>query len=68
VLGSVLAIALGWVSGTPTGDGGRRRTGAGTTGLVLGVVGVALFAPFCLVYFLVLGYPLPRIHRYQPPV
>jgi len=57
---------LGWISGAPTEDGGRRRTGAGTTGLVLGIVGVALFGTICFVYFVVLGYPLPQIHRYYP--
>jgi hypothetical protein len=41
----------------PTGASAQR----------LGIVGVGLFATFCLIYFVVLGYPLPQIHRYRPP-
>jgi hypothetical protein len=67
VRASVLAIVLGWISGTQNADGSRRRSAAATTGVVLRIVGVALFAAHCFTYFVVLGYPLPAIHRYQPP-
>jgi len=67
VLASVLAIVLGRISGTQNANGNRSRSAAGTTGMVLGIVGLALFTAFCFTYFVVLGYPLPAIHRYQPP-
>jgi hypothetical protein len=37
-----------------------------TTGIILGWVSIALFATFVVVYFVILGYPLPEIHRYRP--
>ena len=64
---SVLAVILGSLSGTRDADGTRRRSGAATTGIVLGCISIGLFLVICIVYFGVLGYPLPQIHRYQPP-
>jgi hypothetical protein len=64
---SVLAVILGSLSGTPAADGRRRRSSAAVTGIVLGCVSIALFITICIVYFGILGYPLPQIHRYQPP-
>ena len=65
---SVLAVILGALSGSKDADGRRHRSGAAVTGIVLGCVSIGLFLLICIIYFGVLGYPLPQIHRYQPPV
>ena len=65
---SVMAIVLGTLSGRRDADGRRRRNGAAVTGIVLGCVSIGLFLLLDVVYFGVLGHPLPQIHRYQPPV
>jgi hypothetical protein len=65
---SVLAVILGTLSGSKDADGRRHRSGAAVTGMMLGCVSIALFLVICIIYFGVLGYPLPQIHRYQPPV
>jgi hypothetical protein len=64
---SVSAVILGSLSGGPGGDGVRRRPPAAVTGIALGCIGIGLFVLICIVYFGVLGYPLPQIHRYTPP-
>jgi Domain of unknown function (DUF4190) len=67
LVASVSAVILGSLSGTRDADGTRRRSGAAVTGIVLGCISIGLFVVICIVYFGVLGYPLPQIHRYQPP-
>ena len=64
---SVSAVILGSLSGSRGGDGVRRRSPAAVTGIVLGCIAIGLFVLICVVYFGVLGYPLPQIHRYTPP-
>jgi hypothetical protein len=64
---SVLAVILGSLSGRRDADGKRRRSGAAVTGMVLGCVSIGLLLLICVIYFGVLGYPLPQVHRYQPP-
>jgi len=68
LVASVMAVILGSLSGRLDADGRRRRSGVAVTGIVLGCVSIGLFLTICIVYFGVLGYPLPQIHRYQPPV
>jgi hypothetical protein len=66
VLASVLAIVLGILSGDTGPDGRRRRSNAARAGIILASIAIGLFVAACIVYFGVLGYPLPRIHRYRP--
>lgn len=58
----VIAVVLGLLC--PTDHTGRRPAQA-RAGIALGAVSVLLLATFCVVYFGVLGYPLPRIERYR---
>src|SRR5919199_6424398 len=67
IAASVLAVILGSLSGRRDADGRRRRNGAAVTGIVLGCVSIGLLLLIGIIYFGVLGYPLPQIHRYQPP-
>jgi hypothetical protein len=67
LVASVFAVILGSLSGTRDADGTRQRSGAAVTGIVLGCISIGLFIVICVVYFGILGYPLPQIHRYQPP-
>jgi hypothetical protein len=63
----VAAIVLGFLSGDrDTRDGAGSRSGRATAGIVLGGVSLTMFAVFCIVYFGVLGYPFPHLHRYHP--
>ena len=66
VLASVVAVVLGILSGDTGPDGRRRRSNTARAGIILASVAIALFVAACIVYFGVLGYPIPRIHRYQP--
>jgi hypothetical protein len=61
-LAGLIAIVLGLLC--PTDHTGRRPAQA-RVGIALGAVSVLLLAGFCVVYFGLLGYPLPRIERYQ---
>jgi hypothetical protein len=67
LVASVLAVILGSISGSRDADGTRRRSGAAVTGIALGCASIGLFLAICIIYFGILGYPLPQIHRYQPP-
>jgi hypothetical protein len=62
---SILAVILGFLadkdSHTP---GGRSR--AANAGIVLGCVSIGIAAVISIVYFGILGYPPPQIHRYHP--
>ena len=65
VLASVAAVALGLstrMSDSAT-ERGRQRA---AWGICLGGLSLAIFGGFCLVYFVLLGYPLPHITRYHP--
>ncbi|MEU4161413.1 hypothetical protein [Actinoplanes sp. NPDC026670] len=62
-LAGLLAVVLGFLS--PAGADGRRP-GQARAGILLGAVSFILFVTFCVVYFGVLGYPLPRIEPYRP--
>lgn len=62
---SILAVILGFLAGKDSHAGGRRSRVA-NAGIVLGCVGVAAAAVISIVYFGILGYPLPQIHRYNP--
>ena len=61
---SILAVILGFLAGkdSPTGS---RRSRVATAGIVLGCVSIVTAAVIGIVYFGVLGYPLPQIHRYH---
>jgi hypothetical protein len=61
-LAGLIAVVLGLLC--PTDHTGRRPAQA-RVGIALGAVSVLLLAGFCVVYFGLLGYPLPRIERYQ---
>ncbi|MGA5299627.1 hypothetical protein ACPCHT_06835 [Nucisporomicrobium flavum] len=61
-LAGVLAVVLGLLC--PTDHTGRRPAQA-RAGIALGATSVLLLAGFCVVYFGILGYPLPRIERYH---
>jgi hypothetical protein len=61
LLSSVLALVFGYLSRSR-----RGRTQPGTAGIVLGWIGVTLAFAVFFVYFVVLGYPFPEIHRYRP--
>jgi hypothetical protein len=54
------------LSGDTGPDGRRRRSNAARAGIILASIAIGLFVAACIVYFGVLGYPLPRIHRYRP--
>jgi hypothetical protein len=60
------AILLGMVS-TPhrRPDGRSRRSTRAVAGIVLGCVSLGIAATICVIYFGVLGYPLPQLHRYH---
>lgn len=65
-IGSLAAIVCGVASPRIAGpDAQLRRANEARVGILLGVAGVALTAAAALVYFVVLGYPLPRVHRYS---
>jgi hypothetical protein len=66
IAASVLAVILGCLSGSRDVEGRRRRSGTAVTGIVLGCVSIGVFLTICIVYFGVLGHPLPQIHRYHP--
>jgi hypothetical protein len=62
---SILAVILGFLAGKDShAAGGRGR--AANAGIVLGFVSIAIAVVISIVYFGVLGYPLPQIHRYHP--
>jgi hypothetical protein len=67
LVASVLAVILGSLSGSRDAEGTRRRSSAAVTGIALGCASIGLFLAICIIYFGILGYPLPEIHRYQPP-
>jgi hypothetical protein len=62
---SIMAVILGSLAGKDSHAGGRRSRVA-TAGIVLGCVSIATAAVISIVYFGILGYPLPQIHRYHP--
>jgi hypothetical protein len=62
---SILAVILGLLASKDPHPGGRRSRAA-TAGIVLGSVSIAVAIVISIVYFGVLGYPLPQIHRYHP--
>ena len=62
---SILAVILGFLAGKDSPSAGGRSRVA-TAGIVLGFVGIAMAAAISIVYFWILGYPLPQIHRYHP--
>jgi hypothetical protein len=62
---SILAVILGFLAGKDShAAGGRSR--AANAGIVLGCVSIVIAAVISIVYFGILGYPLPQIHRYHP--
>ena len=61
-LAGLLAIVLGLLCPT---DHTGHRPGQARVGIALGAVSVLLLAGFCVVYFGVLGYPLPHVERYH---
>jgi hypothetical protein len=62
----LIAIIVGIASGRTDNEGRRMRHRHATIGITLGAASLALLATVCLVYFVVLGYPLPHIGRYHP--
>jgi hypothetical protein len=67
VITPLAAIVLGLLSRTsPAVDGRGRRSSRAVTGIVLGCLSLLILATVCIVYFGVLGYPLPHLHRYHP--
>ena len=66
VVASVLALVFGYLSHARSRAAGQEVSGLATAGIILGWVSIALFATFVVVYFVILGYPLPEIHRYRP--
>jgi hypothetical protein len=66
LLASVVAVVLGVLSGETGPNGRRRRSGIARAGIILGLVAIGLFVTVGTVYFGILGYPLPHIHRYRP--
>jgi hypothetical protein len=65
-LASLVAVVLGVLSGDTDPDGRRRRSGTARAGIILGLVAIGLLLIASTVYFGILGYPLPHIHRYRP--
>ncbi|UDY34264.1 hypothetical protein [Dermatobacter hominis] len=63
LLGSIAAIACGWVARSRTGLPSSERDRA-LVGVVLGALGLAAPLVALFVYCVVLGYPFP-IHRYR---
>lgn len=65
-IGSLVAIVCG-VSAPriSSAEGRMRRPTEARVGILLGVVGLTLGVLAVFVYFIVLGYPLPRFHRYS---
>jgi hypothetical protein len=66
VFASLLAIVLGvavHMSSTPASVASKQRA---TAGIALGATSLLLFIAFCVMYFGVLGYPLPHIAPYRP--
>jgi hypothetical protein len=61
LLSSGLALLFGYLSRSHRGN-----SQPATAGIVLGWIGVILGVTVMFVYFVVLGYPLPEIHRYRP--
>jgi hypothetical protein len=66
VVASLVAVVLGVLSGDTDPDGQRRRSGTARAGIILALIAIGLFLTGCVVYFGILGYPLPHIHRYRP--
>jgi hypothetical protein len=69
VITPLAAILLGLLSPRRSvgaaGTAVARPTRA-TAGIALGCISLAVLATICIVYFGVLGYPLPELHRYHP--
>jgi hypothetical protein len=66
VMASILAIVLGaatHLSGTNVSAAAKQRA---TIGIILGAVSVLILATICIIYFGILGYPLPHIEHYRP--
>ena len=61
---SILAVVLGFLGGKDPTTGRRGRLA--TAGMTLGCVAIAGAAIISIIYFGILGYPLPQIHRYRP--
>jgi uncharacterized membrane protein len=63
----VAAIVLGLLGRDrgPSGITGRSN-GRATAGVILGSLWLVMFLTFCIVYFGILGYPLPHFHHYHP--
>jgi hypothetical protein len=66
VVASLVAVVLGVLSGDTDPDGHRRRSGTARAGIILALIAIGLFLAGGVVYFGILGYPLPHIHRYRP--
>jgi Domain of unknown function (DUF4190) len=67
VITPLVAIVLGLLSKPQTGaDGHPRRAPRAVAGIVLGCLSLAILATICILYFGVLGYPLPHLQRYHP--
>jgi hypothetical protein len=62
---SILAVILGFLAGKDSHAAGGRSRPA-NAGIVLGCVSIGIAAFISIVYFGILGYPLPQIHRYHP--
>jgi hypothetical protein len=66
VFASVLAMVLGAIAHLTRGSAPADSRHRATAGIALGAASLFLFAGFCVVYFGVLGYPLPHITPYRP--
>jgi hypothetical protein len=67
VITPVAAIVLGFLArGSADSTAPVRPSSRATTGIVLGGLSLLVFTIICVVYFGVLGYPLPTLHRYHP--
>jgi hypothetical protein len=67
VVTPVAAIVLGLLARRCADPAAPHRScSRATTGMVLGGLSLVGLAIICIVYFGVLGYPLPTLHRYHP--
>ena len=67
LLTPLAALLLGYLSPRHQAPDRRlRRATNARVGMTLGAVHIAIGVVFCLVYFVVLGYPFPHLHRYHP--
>jgi uncharacterized membrane protein len=62
----VATIVLGLLGRDRASNGDMGRSnGRATTGVILGSLWLVMFSALCIVYFGVLGYPVPHFHHYH---